>query len=544
VGVYTQFFFTGNDRFATYDLYNDGLSKSRELNDKKHEIVDNPNKQRQSTQTQLQRNQSQAVAETVAEILNSTTPFHQSNKSNAQLETNSTLAKEIQPPQPILDKKNSNSSFSSLQQQAEHLLPLPIVSKSNKNGKRVGYAISLIKCGDFQSSAAGLIDASLVLRHSVHLTHMQSKYDYKMYAILHRQATKCSKVLEDSGFEIVIADPPVNATDIRGEYLRTHIHKEWCCGAQEFVKLYAYTLPEPVIVHVDIDFAFLRPMDDLFDAIIYDKDSIEGRQARSNLLVERPHEPLPDTIDAFVTRDWPQVMPGRKALYQAGFLVARHDPSVLKDAVDVILEGNYTPGYGRDTGWGSAGYGIAVGAMAMQGLMAYFYDMIRPNTAVELNQCRFNHMGMDVRYRHHPNFRMNKKTYGKCRNNGDYCEDCMVTEIQQIYNVHYTQCRKPWNCIGVGAPDGRYRGKKASAIDTNAGNFTHCMELTSRWHALRSDLENQLYNLTKDETILEGRNANYKLEYFKGHCRDEGGKNYLNFKASDESMKRIADLYK
>lgn len=31
--------------------------------------------------------------------------------------------------------------------------------------------------------------------------------------------------------------------------------------------------------------------------------------------------------------------------------------------------------------------------------MAYFYDVVRPNTAVELNQCRFNHMGMDVRYR-------------------------------------------------------------------------------------------------------------------------------------------------
>ena len=30
-----------------------------------------------------------------------------------------------------------------------------------------------------------------------------------------------------------------------------------------------------------------------------------------------------------------------------------------------------------------------------QGLMAYYYDMVRPHTSVELNQCRFNHMGMD-----------------------------------------------------------------------------------------------------------------------------------------------------
>ena len=86
------------------------------------------------------------------------------------------------------------------------------------------------------------------------------------------------------------------------------------------------------------------------------------------------------------------MVPGRKPLYQAGFLVARRDPTVLKEVLDVILEGNYSQGYGRDNGWGNSGYGGLVGAMAMQGLMAYYYDTIRPNNAVELNQCRFNHM--------------------------------------------------------------------------------------------------------------------------------------------------------
>ena len=66
-----------------------------------------------------------------------------------------------------------------------------------------------------------------------------------------------------------------------------------------------------------------------------------------------------------------------------------------------------------------------VGAMAMQGIMAYYYDHVKKDNAVELNQCRHNHMGMDVKYRHHPNWtpRLVKKEYiGGCRNTLEYCE--------------------------------------------------------------------------------------------------------------------------
>ena len=66
----------------------------------------------------------------------------------------------------------------------------------------------------------------------------------------------------------------------------------------------------------------------------------------------------------------------------------------MTELVEIIKEGNYTAGFSRENGWGSGGYGAFVGAMAMQGLLAYYYDMVRPNTAVELNQCRFNHMGI------------------------------------------------------------------------------------------------------------------------------------------------------
>ena len=281
--------------------------------------------------------------------------------------------------------------------------------------KTIAYALSFIKCGDFQTHSAGLTDASLVLRHSVHQIHQHSKYDYKMYAIVHRQAEACSEVLHKTGFEVMVVDPPVHPNEIQGEYLRKKIHKEWCCGSDEFIKLYAYTIPEEVIVHVDIDFAFYKPMDHLFDALLYNKDTPEGRAARNKIELERPSDKLPDQIDAFITRDWPQVAPNKfPPAYQAGFLVARHNPSILEEFVAVIKQGNYTEGWGWSSGWGGKGYGGYVGAMAMQGVVAYYYDHIRPNTAVELNQCRFNHMGMDVLYRKPPNFQKKYATSGMC----------------------------------------------------------------------------------------------------------------------------------
>jgi hypothetical protein len=68
----------------------------------------------------------------------------------------------------------------------------------------IAYAISLIKCEDKQTSTAGLIDAALVLRHSVHMQSIRneksgSRYDYQMYAIVHVDAVKCSSILKAVG---------------------------------------------------------------------------------------------------------------------------------------------------------------------------------------------------------------------------------------------------------------------------------------------------------------------------------------------------------
>lgn len=280
----------------------------------------------------------------------------------------------------------------------------------------IGYAISLIKCSDKQSFPAGLVDAAIVMRHSVHMTSVRnpssgSVYDYKMFAIVHSKAHAegCGEALKEAGFTVLVRDPPVKREEIQGEFLRKNIRSEWCCGEDEFIKLHAYKIEEvPIVVHVDMDFIFQKPMDDLFDAMLFSKDSDIGQKARDQIPTEFPQTTKwPEHIDAFMTRDWPQVIPGRKAGYQAGFLVAKPNAQVFDIVVDVIRKGDYVDGYGRDNGWGGQGYGGFVGAKAMQGLMAYVYDVLLYDTWVELNQCRYNHMGMDVLYRAQPGFRKN-----------------------------------------------------------------------------------------------------------------------------------------
>jgi hypothetical protein len=417
-------------------------------------------------------------------------------------------------------------------------------SEIHSNGKQsapivVAYAISFIKCGDHQNvNAAGLIDASLVLRHSIHNISSRnplsgSKYDYKMYAIVHRQAEECSNILNDLGFEVLVVDPPIKKEEIKGDYLRTHIHRERCCGADEFIKLDAYTLPHEIIVHIDMDVAFYKPMDHLFDSILYDKDTPEGQIARQAIELERPGEKLPDKIGAFITRDWTQVFPGKwPPGYQAGFLVARRDPSIKSAIVEVIKEGNYTEGWGHNYGWGNKGYGGYVGAMAMQGVVAYYYDHINTDNAVELNQCLYNHMGVDIKHR------------GKCRNGMNECEDCMKTSLSAVYNIHHTQCRKPWLCQATAARGGKKPGEgRATALNTDYVNPDHCLEMARAWHLLRSDLEESLYNLTKDESIHAAAAGAYRKDIFQGHCTDDGSSHYLNIGGSPETRKRIHELY-
>ena len=118
----------------------------------------------------------------------------------------------------------------------------------------------------------------------------------------------------------------------------------------------------------------------------------------------------------------------------------------------------------------------------------------------------------------------------------------MTTSMSQIYNIHHTMCRKPWLCQATGAPKGRKEGGgKASALNTDSVDVDHCLEMSREWHLLRSDLEESLYSLTKDENVKLGATGDYRKDIFQGHCKDDGSLHYLNL-TGDTS--RIDELYK
>ena len=88
-----------------------------------------------------------------------------------------------------------------------------VLEQKKKEPTTIAYAISLIKCGDGKQNAAdGLTEAALVLRHAIrHLSvrnpQSGSRYDYKLYALVHRQAEGCAQPLADAGYELKIVDP-------------------------------------------------------------------------------------------------------------------------------------------------------------------------------------------------------------------------------------------------------------------------------------------------------------------------------------------------
>lgn len=401
----------------------------------------------------------------------------------------------------------------------------------------VAYVISMIECTDNhqsgQSSIAGLRDAALVLAHSIHLVSQKSQlYDYKLYAIVHEQAQACAPVLEKAGYTILVKKPPLRQDEIQDPYLRKTIHREVCCGADEFVKLYAYTIEDhPLVVHLDMDVVFQKPLDDVFTVMLHNTPS-----NRQNILLEpKPQHWPDDDIQAMITRDYHSTFPGRKAGFQAGFWILKPNQTHFDRIVNLIKTTNYVEGMSPQNGWGGLGYGQFVGAKAMQGIIAYYYDQHVNGTWMELNNCRYNAVQAEVQRR------------GRCLNLQDTCEDCRTTPLEDIINFHYTACRKPWMCH---ATKWDMRLKKNNtynrkySIPTDIVIYEQCLAAQRVWHSVRRDLETRLYELTQDESLPKQQQGNYQKDFFLGHCSQDQKEGYLPLGGSMETLARIPELYR
>jgi hypothetical protein len=409
----------------------------------------------------------------------------------------------------------------------------------------IAHVVSLIKCTK-QASVTGFLDAAAVLRHSIHQQSIHaasssssspppSKYSYKMYAIVHEDCQDHAKLLDRLGYTSMIQPSPVLLTDIEPGWYRDHVEAENCCGSKEFIKLYAYTLLDhPIVIHWDMDVAILKPLEDVYDSMLYPADSPQGMQARRRLQVQHPERPLPDPIDAFFTRDITSAQPWEiRQGVQGGFLVARPSMEHFQAYLQFIKRGNYTKGRGNFNGWDNLGYGGFQGAMAYQGVVAYFYDQLAPNTAVELNGCLYNQVVADVIWRGPKAL----EHMGQCREyprpgdtfdvntpeNGK-CQDCRSTPVEDVITVHYTACKKPWECS---LPTPRETKKKEQVYRlSQLTNVTTCGLLFKKWFDFRHDFEKALEQV--GHVKPSQRNGKYYPESFGGYCAGPGS--YISMK--------------
>ncbi|KAL9187354.1 hypothetical protein ACHAXT_001457 [Thalassiosira profunda] len=361
----------------------------------------------------------------------------------------------------------------------------------------IAYAVSLTSCGASgdrhdniknggHSSDPSFHEGAAVLKHSIHLSSVrnyhQSKsvYDYDMIAFVHPNAEGCSDVFRELGYQVQIRETPFNVTDIQGKFLREHMVKSGCCGEKEYLKLYAYALKDyPIVVHLDLDSLVLKPMDDLFHAMLGDKGGSSGSgggvskevaEARSRIPVMF-NDPLPEkSIDAYFTRDYNMVNPGHKHVgVQGGFLIVKPNMDAFHEYVDIVKEGRFFQG----SGWEGKGYGGYFGAQQIQGICSFYYDYRHPGTAVELNRCYYNAMADSPRQA-----AKGKTEPGKCRDGRDECQDCRETPLEEVKSVHFTLCSKPWKCpIWAGQTD----------LTKDI-----CAKFHSEWFRIREDLDKSI----------------------------------------------------
>lgn len=417
------------------------------------------------------------------------------------------------------------------QQQTQQLHQQP------KAKATIAYAVSLTSCGSSTnihdnianggfSSDPSFREGAAVLAHSIHLSSIrnfaQSKsyYDYKLIVFVHPTARPCSDIFEELGYELQIRDTPFQVADIQSAWLQEHIVKSGCCGEKEYLKLYSYLqFDYPIVIHLDLDSLILKPMDDLFDVMLADKllidvgnnnegggggeeESIESARGRISVMHDNP---LPESgsIDAYFTRDYNMINPGKKHVgVQGGFIIVRPNQAAFDEYIRIVLSGNFRKG----SGWGGQ-YGGYFGAQQIQGICSYFYDKKHPGSAVELNKCYYNAMADAPR----------QEESGKCRDGRDDCQDCRDTPLEEIYSVHFTLCQKPWHC-----PQLVSANEKTKAI---------CNKFHGEWFRIREDLD-RLRALERNVGGSEVSeyvkpSGKHKPEIFRGFCNSGQARGYI-----------------
>jgi len=154
----------------------------------------------------------------------------------------------------------------------------------------------------------------------------------------------------------------------------------------------------------------------------------------------------------------------------------------------------------NNRGWGGL-VGPFYGSMTFQGIMPYYYDVLHPGEAIELNRCVVNQMCDNPR---------DQKTvkdvvHGNCRTGEEECEDCRSRPLEDVLTTHYTLCQKPWLCL---------------PHDLDQIQHRLCRKLHNQWYKIRSEMEISWGRSGKGE-------GDWQQEQFYGYCKVMGNKGYI-----------------
>jgi len=361
------------------------------------------------------------------------------------------------------------------------------------------YAVSITSCSS--KLFARLFDAAAVLRRSIQLNswplHPDSRYAARFYAFTQKPNETCYQILTLAGWEVIPQDPPLYNSLIKepsGSTLRNGIGGNGCCGSAELIKLATYKLTDhEMAVHLDLDTLVIHPLDELFNVMHFNSHTKEGKKAREQLgevvaptylnRIETGNPSTPGTrnatdllanitVNAYFSKDYNMIAPGpqsQRVGVQGGFLVVRPSTATFMHLVNLVYSGEFYGGFDAvASGWFKSGYGSHIwGAMTIQGLMAYYFDVEQLERSVELNRCRYNNIADNarvstfsvnpkyprgtllpfVRNASNPRYNFNDKA---CRDGRASCDDtdCQRFPIEKARVLHYTYCKSPWNCNG------------------------------------------------------------------------------------------------
>ena len=125
--------------------------------------------------------------------------------------------------------------------------------------KKVAYAITVTKDGPF-------LDGALVLGYAAKRVHDSSKgfnsiYDADLVAFVAPGVVQARPILQQHGWRILEKELPVELEDIVNKEYAERMRNSGCCGASEFLKLWAYTLTDyERVIHLDMDSIIFKNM--------------------------------------------------------------------------------------------------------------------------------------------------------------------------------------------------------------------------------------------------------------------------------------------